>query len=694
MNNRGKAIFQIVNLILAVVAFGVIMGAGVVGGVTPGSYEGTTGTWGQTATGTWVNPVTGTEINFHPSLYESLLKKGGEAVSGAPTPFGAIDWFGGPGAGLGDWLAAGTIWAAVAYMAGQLLGSMLGLEQKQTQALSTAAAAGVFGGYAAKGIGTSISGKGAALFAGKGFIGISAPVLWGIGIAIVVFALTYKDVDTVEVEFNCLPWQPPTGGRDCEKCNDGELPCSEYSCKSLGQSCALLNQGTKAEACVWRNPRDVTPPLITLDESVLTKGYKYVEDTSQQPPGPGFRIVGIEQECVKAFTPIRFGIHTDEPAQCKIDYNSTSNISEMNYYFGGTNLYLYNHTEVFSLPGPANLEEENITIRNGGNWTFFIRCQDKNGNFNRAEYALRFCVDPSPDGTAPIIAGTSMLDGSCIAEGRTSAMVAFYVNEPANCKWSYQDEGYESMDYAMNCSNEIYEMNSLQLYTCEANLSGIGRDTTKFYIRCEDQPRADKNKRNKMQESFEFNLKGSVGLKMKDLEPNRTIYSGTSPAKVELKVNTLFGCDGNALCYYSDEDIAGDYVQFFNTGNASHSQELQLSEGSYEYFIKCVDSAGNVAKDSVKFDVEIDEGAAAVARFYREGDNLKIITVRDSECAYVTDDEQGCDFLFDEGTAMPVANSKEHVAKWEDDKTYYIKCRDEQQPETIDCSIIIEPSLI
>ncbi len=685
MNNRGKAIFQIVNLILAVVAFGVIMG-----GVTEiksvkanenipsnldnpdiqGMIEDLEGRLEALQTAYTSTPAE-TEIIKVPIFGKIATVEAGKVTW---TSFGAH-------------LLQGAVWAAVAYMAGQLLGSMLGLEQKQTQALSTAAAAGVFGGFFAKGLGASSK------FWGTKLIGFGAPSI-GIAVAIVVFALTYKDVDTVEVEFNCLPWQPPTGGRDCEKCNDGELPCSEYRCKSLGQSCELLNQGTKDEACVWRNPRDVTPPLITLDESVLTKGYKYVEDTSQQPPGPGFRIVGIEQECVKAFTPIRFGIHTDEPAQCKIDYNSTSNISEMNYYFGGTNLYLYNHTEVFSLPGPANLEEENITIRNGGNWTFFIRCQDKNGNFNRAEYALRFCVDPSPDGTAPIIAGTSMLDGSCIAEGRTSAMVAFYVNEPANCKWSYQDEGYESMDYAMNCSNEIYEMNSLQLYTCEANLSGIGRDTTKFYIRCEDQPRADKNKRNKMQESFEFNLKGSVGLKMKDLEPNRTIYSGTSPAKVELKVNTLFGCDGKALCYYSDEDIAGDYVQFFNTGNASHSQELQLSEGSYEYFIKCVDSAGNVAKDSVKFDVEIDEGAAAVARFYREGDNLKIITVRDSECAYVTDDEQGCDFLFDEGTAMPVANSKEHVAKWEDDKTYYIKCRDEQQPETIDCSIIIEPSLI
>lgn len=83
-------------------------------------------------------------------------------------------------------------------------------------------------------------------------------------------------------------------------------------------------------------------------------------------------------------------------------------MDDMRYLFGGSNLYEYEHSERFSLPGPGNLKDENITIENGGEWTFFIRCRDKNGNENVADYALRFCVDPTPDTTAPIVAATSI----------------------------------------------------------------------------------------------------------------------------------------------------------------------------------------------------------------------------------------------------------------------------------------------
>ena len=68
---------------------------------------------------------------------------------------------------------------------------------------------------------------------------------------------------------------------------------------------------------------------------------------------------------------------------------------------------------------------------------------------------------------------------------------------------------------------------------------------------------------------------------------------------------------------------------------------------------------------------------------------LKIITVRDSECSYSFDN---CDFSFEEGVVMPYSNSTVHVAEWNRDKTYYIKCRDEFRNEEADCSIIVRPS--
>ena len=68
---------------------------------------------------------------------------------------------------------------------------------------------------------------------------------------------------------------------------------------------------------------------------------------------------------------------------------------------------------------------------------------------------------------------------------------------------------------------------------------------------------------------------------------------------------------------------------------------------------------------------------------------LKIVTVKNSECSYTFDN---CDFSFDEGTEMPYADSTVHVAEWNEEQIFYIKCRDEFKNEEADCSAIVRPS--
>ena len=235
-------------------------------------------------------------------------------------------------------------------------------------------------------------------------------------------------------------------------------------------------------------------------------------------------------------------------------------------------------------------------------------------------------------------------------------------------------------------------MNALQLFTCKADLTGIARDETTFYVRCKDQPGKEDNDRNENQESYVFNLRGSTGLKMKNLQPNGTIFGAVRPSPVELYVETLFGCnDGQAVCYYSTEDSDNNYIQFYDTNNEDgiNTQRLDLDAGEHKYYIKCIDEGGNIVKDTTEFRLDIDENAPVVARVYEEDDLLKIVTVRDSECVYSFDN---CDFSFEEGTVMPYANSTVHVSEWKEDETYYIKCRDEFRNEDADCSIIVRPS--
>jgi hypothetical protein len=589
----------------------------------------------------------------------------------------------GQGGGTGaDALLTGLQWAAIAYGVGYLIGSLFGMSKQNTQALSTslAAAAGLY-----KFAQTSN-------WITQNAAWVANPLV-AIGLGAVIFIVMYKKTDTKTITFDCLPYQAPVGGNDCEKCNVGGLPCSEYRCKSLGQNCELVNPSTGKEMCVNINPRDVSPPVITPNLNVLTQGHRYT-NIRPSPPSPGFNIINTNASdgCIKAFTPITFGITLNEPAQCKIDINQTTRFEDMTAFMGGSNLFQYNHTEFFALPGAKAFENSTFRLQNGKDMTFFIRCKDKNGNENHAEHAVSFCIDPSPDTTAPQIKATSVMDEGCIAENNDVADVEFYVNEPANCRWDFVDTTYDLMKNNMVCLNEMYQVNANFLFTCRARLSGIARDGTKYYVRCEDQPDKEAKDRNQNKESFLFNLRGSTALKINKIEPSSSIFGAVNPAPVELYVQTLFGCDnGRSICYYSRTDNKNDYVMFFDTNNEDgvSTQRQDLTAGQHTYHIQCIDAGGNLAKETVTFNLDIDTSAPSIARIYEEDKMLKIITTRKGECAYTFNN---CDFTFEEGTKMPYGDSTVHVAEWNKDRTYYIKCRDEFKNEDATCSAIVKPT--
>src|SRR3989344_6896532 len=123
-------------------------------------------------------------------------------------------------------------------------------------------------------------------------------------------------------EFSCLPWKPPVGGGECDKCNLLD-ECSEYACKSLGQACEIVNKGTKEQKCTWKNPGDVLSPQIKV---MGVNGYKLDSKSSppakifykydykvdadyaldaKRPTATGIRIYpeGSEEGCLEAYTP-------------------------------------------------------------------------------------------------------------------------------------------------------------------------------------------------------------------------------------------------------------------------------------------------------------------------------------------------------------------------------------------------------
>ncbi|PIN94208.1 hypothetical protein COU56_02845, partial [Candidatus Pacearchaeota archaeon CG10_big_fil_rev_8_21_14_0_10_31_9] len=163
-------------------------------------------------------------------------------------------------------LIQGVQWAAIAYLVVPFIGEMLGLEEPTTKALQYGVSSGLFAYNAAQALGFSETGL--AQSSVGSWIGGHAAI-FGVGVGVVVFALSYKKVEYKRVDFICDPWQAPIGGDDCEKCNDGMNPCSEYRCKSLGQACGIVNKGTEDEKCVWLNPRDVNSPIIRAWDDAL-----------------------------------------------------------------------------------------------------------------------------------------------------------------------------------------------------------------------------------------------------------------------------------------------------------------------------------------------------------------------------------------------------------------------------------------
>ncbi|MBU2562050.1 MAG: hypothetical protein KKF68_00100 [Nanoarchaeota archaeon] len=580
----------------------------------------------------------------------------------------------------------GFLWATIIITALKMFGITLGDSKYTTKALRAGAFWGVMSYYITDAIDPTWAAE-------KGWWDVSQGAWVGIGVGLLIFEATYKKVKVIPVTFNCLPWEAPTGGGDCEKCNEREV-CSEYMCKSLGQACELINKGTEEEACAWVNPHDVTPPIIETWEDALLPDYKYSPDNTISPPDRGVKVINTKSttDCAKAFTPLSFGITLDEPGKCKIDYIRKGSFDEMAYLFGESGTLKYEHTQTMSLPGPEAFKEENITLQNDGEYELYVRCQDANGNYNTANFVFRYCVEKGPDTTPPLIVNTNLLNNMPIAYNQTSLEIEVYVNEPAECKWSHRDQDYDKMEEQMVCSSSIFEMNAQMLYECSTKLTGIvSKEKNSFYFRCKDKPRATSD-RNTNTESYVFNVLGTQPLVISTVEPNNTLVKdSTESVKVTIKVETAAGHeDGKSICYYSETDDEEDYIMFYKTQSHVHAQELWLSEGRYDYFIKCVDLGGNSDKRSINFDVESDISAPSVVRVYHEESYLKLITNEKAECVY---DTMNCNYQFDDGTSISVINEVNHYTDWDTKKEFFIKCQDEyrNQPLPNECSIIVRP---
>ncbi len=578
-------------------------------------------------------------------------------------------------AALGPWgtaAAAGAAGAAVGYF----VGKMFGLEgEGLTHVVIAGAVAGAVSGYVAA----------TAFEAGQITNALTAfgyVVFWVIAVviavAVVMSILGIGKAKKTIVEFQCLPWQPPSGGSQCRECGrDGRngLPCSKYKCQSLGQTCEFINEGTSDEACIDIAPNDVASPVIKPNFHALLSGFSY-KDVSDD----GFKVEGSATDgCVPSYSSVRFGVTLNEPGQCKFDSERKS-FDDMGNYFDilGGNIYKINHTSSFVMPSldviSASLPDEGISRDVRKDFSLFVRCKDKKGNVNNREYTINFCVSPENDLTAPII---NIAESSYAKFEATSKTINFFTNEPAECKWSKIDGDYDSMANEAECANEL-EDSGLFGWPCSANLP-LNEDESKFYFRCSDQPwiisepTPEGRVRNKNSQSVIHTVKRTTTpLTIDSVSPNNEIIKKAGlPVYISLSVKTGGGAsEARRWCEFS---FGGSlFTRFFESSTNIHKQSLSLAtEQSYSIPIRCEDDAGNTAEAVAGFSIDVDNEGPMVTRVYRQGSEIKIITNEPAVCAYSF---LGCGFIFDDGDFMQ-GNNLAHTAQF-GPNVYSIKCKD------------------
>jgi len=436
------------------------------------------------------------------------------------------------------------------------------------------------------------------------------------------------------------------------------------------------------------------------------------------PPDHGTRIVylGSNKGCIPPYTNLTLGFKTDEPATCKVDVERKNNFSELGFYMDEGGSFVYNHSLFLpssAFPSASAMNDSGISIDGDKDYFFYFICKDFNGNENRGNFVMQFCTDMGPDETAPYIKGTNYLQESYIMYNQSSAYLEVYTDEPATCRWDYRDVEYDDMNNNMEwCSSDASDFLNPDtlVYGCKGILNGLKSEKTNiYYIKCKDQPwlegTDEAHKRNANRESYILALTGTYPLVIDQLtvnnQPNNSvIMDSTDVVEVELDVVTSGGVngEGESRCQYG---LNGTYYDFYNGGNFNYSyintQKLYLSDGEYNYPIRCFDIAGNIAESSISFTVERDSSAPKVVRVYHEEGKLKLITDEPADCVYA--EFIGCGFNFEDGTPMQNSESNlDHFIDWESDGDIFVKCRDKygNQPTVengeYQCTIVVRGS--
>jgi hypothetical protein len=522
-------------------------------------------------------------------------------------------------------------------------------------------------------------------------------------IIIIVAILGIGKTKVTEITFECEPWERPNGGDSCSLCGSDGKPCTQYRCESLGKRCELINENTGQDECISIEGEEGIP-IISPWEDVLNTSLHSYRDVSTN----GFKVRTSNGECIQAFTPITLGVNTNIIANCKYDVENLE-YDDMNYDFIEGGIFTRNHTLFTILPSvdsiiateihaneSLNESDYQYVVEQFGEFDLHIKCANLDGDANDVDYRINFCVDPGPDLTPPIVTNTDPENGATIRLDATEQDAIIYISEPVDCKYDVLRpvgsdlDAFNSLTNSLECPSDADGATFLG-YPCTGTLA-IENEENDYYIMCRDQPWLGDNSSRNIGSVYEYNLKRTENALIIDsILPEGTIVAGDEPITVTLEVSTSGGVsNGYSICEYSLND--GNYINFFDSNNNVHRQLLsQMVAGSYTLDVRCEDSIGNSASGESSFNLELDTTAPIVNRVFNSGGSLLFQTNEKATCYYRNDSTSQCGFTFTEGIEMLGVETITHNTAWEEDQTYYIKCKDVWGNQPNECNIVVKP---
>ncbi|GEM_PF-6625835 len=503
---------------------------------------------------------------------------------------------------------------------------------------------------------------------------------------------SFDEYEYYIMSFSCEAWQPPKNG-NCDICNDDVRPCSEYRCKSLGSNCHYFIE--KGEPGYCYSISEIWKAKITPWKEVLTEGYSYINVRDS-----GFRIAGKNGEGIEAWGDLTFGIKTDKPATCRIDYEHTKSYDEMKFEMisdinpeTGKSDGLTHKITLSGFLKDKNASKNTLGLTIGEENEYYIRCLNFAGQVNEAEFVVQVKVKQGPDLTPAELRRFNPPNGIYLKKGTNSTSVILYLNEPAECRFVKEydvvsgNEGFYDMSNNMTCLTS-QESVFLGEWTCFTKIDNLTEGKNTFYFRCNDQPNLKEEteyyKRNINFVSKEYVLNVCKdGLNISLLNRKNLIEE----KNFTLSVRT-FGCIGNAFCSYNVPGFSSSFINFFETGKTEHNQLLTFPQGNYSINVKCEDEARNIAEETFNFSVFFDETPPLIQRaLYKDG-KLSLETDEEAECFYNTNKTTLCNY---ELPSEIKYLSRSHNFTAYPYETYYIRCRDKKLNILNQCSAIIKP---